>query len=127
MPAEPIADDMQTALTERQTLIETVARRLLHDAQEAGAAWVARLGQPSSRLEARERWEAHAATVALYRYRYEITGPSPLGDAKAVLTADQAAENRAAQVALRGVQTANRDLGQVQDRVARRPGPRLRL
>lgn len=127
VPAEPIADDMQTALTERQTLIETAARRLLHDAQEAGAARVARLGQPSSQLEARERWEAHAATVALYRYRYEITGTSPLGDAKAVLTADQAAEYRAAQVALRGAQRSNRDLGQMQDRVARRPDPRLRL
>lgn len=127
VPAEPIADDMQTALTERQTLIQTAARRLLHDAQEAGAAWVAWLGQPSSQLEARERWEAHAATVALYRYRYEITGTSPLGDAKTVLTSDQAAEYRAAQVALRGAQRANRDLGQMQDRVARRPDPLLRL
>src|SRR5699024_4400947 len=118
-PADPIADDMQTALNERQALIEAAARELLHDAREAGAAWVARLGQLSSRPEARERWEAHAATVALYRYRYEITGSSPLGDAKTVLTADQAAEYRAAQVALRGAQRANRDLGQVQDRVAR--------
>ena len=103
-PAEPIADDMQTALTERQALIEAAARQLLHAAQEAGAAWVARLGQPSSRPEARERWEAHAATVALYRYRYEITGTSPLGEAKAVTTADQAAERRAAQTALTRVQ-----------------------
>lgn len=61
---------------------------------------MARLGQPSSRLEARERWEAHAATVALYRYRYEITGPAPLGDVKTITTADQAAEHRAAQIAL---------------------------
>ncbi|MFT4052447.1 MAG: conjugal transfer protein, partial [Microbacterium sp.] len=99
-PAAPIADDMQTALTERQTLIEAAARKLLHGAQDAGAAWVARLGQPGPRPEARERWEAHAATVALYRYRHEITGPSPLGDAKDVATADQAAEYRAAQVAL---------------------------
>lgn len=99
-PAEPIADDMQTALTERHTLIETAARRLLHDAQEAGAAWVARLGQPSSRPEARERWEAHAATVVLYRYRYEITSPSPLGDARAITLAAQAADYRAAQTAL---------------------------
>lgn len=106
VPAEPIADDMQTALTERQTLIETAARRLLHDAQEAGSAWVARLGQPSSRLEARERWQRHAATVALYRYRYEITGSSPLGDAKTIATADQAAEYRAAKTALGGVQRA---------------------
>lgn len=126
-PADPIADDMQTALNERQALIEAAARELLHDAREAGAAWVARLGQLSSRPEARERWEAHAATVALYRYRYEITGSSPLGDAKTVLTADQAAEYRAAQVALRGAQRANRDLGQVQDRVARRSASRLRL
>ena len=63
VPAEPIADDMQTALTERQTLIQTAARRLLHDAQEAGAAWVARLGQPSSRLEAREQWELGPARM----------------------------------------------------------------
>ncbi|WP_390178940.1 MobF family relaxase, partial [Microbacterium sp. MTN4-26] len=64
-PAEPIADDMQTALTQRQMLIETAARGLLHDAQEAGAAWVTKLGQPGLRIEARERWEAHAATIAL--------------------------------------------------------------
>ena len=126
-PAEPIADDMRAALTERQAFIETAARGLVRDAQEAGATWMTRLGQSSSRPEALERWESHAATVALYRYRYEITGPSPLGDAKAVLTADQAAEYRAAQVALRGAQRANRDLGQVQDRVARRPDLQLRL
>lgn len=127
-PAAPIADDMQTALTERQTLIETAARQLLHDAQEAGAAWVARLGQPSSRLEARERWDAHAATVALYRYRYDITSPSPLGDAKAITTADQAAEYRAATTALRRVEmlgkrhegTSSRSLPQRFDR-----GPHL--
>jgi conjugative relaxase-like TrwC/TraI family protein len=105
-PAEPIADDMQTALTERQALIEAAARGLLHDAQAAGAAWVARLGQPSSRVEARERWEAHAATVALYRYRYEIADPSPLGDTKTIATAGQAAEYRAAQAAFGGVQRA---------------------
>lgn len=99
VPAELIADDMQTALTERQTLIETAARRLLHDAHEAGAAWVMKLGRPSARPEAQARWEAHAATVALYRYRYEITGPTPLGDAKAT-SADQAAEYRVAQTAL---------------------------
>src|SRR5690606_32540402 len=92
--------DMQTALTERQALIETAARQLLHDAQEAGAAWVAWFGQPSSRAEARERWEAHAATVALYRYRYEITSPSPLGDAKAITLADQTVEYLAAHTAL---------------------------
>lgn len=107
-PAEPIADDMQTALNERQALIEAAARKLLHDAREAGAAWVARLGQLSSRPEARERWEAHAATVALYRYRYEITGPAPLGDPNIVRGPDQAAEYRAGQAALRHIKASVR-------------------
>lgn len=98
-PAEPIAEDMQTALTERQMLIEAAARGLLHDAQEAGAAWVVRLGQPSSRLEARERWEAHAATIALYRYLHKITTLTPLGDAKAIRRVKQATEHLRAQAA----------------------------
>lgn len=105
-PAEPIADDMQTALTERQTLIETAARGLLHDAQDAGAAWVTRLGQPSSRTDARERWEAHAATIALYRYRYGVTGSAPLGASKSVISAEQAAELRVAQTALASLRRA---------------------
>ena len=120
-PAGPIADDMQTALTERQALIETAARRLLHDAQEVGAAWAARLGQPSTRPEAQERWEAHASTVALYRYRYEITGPAPLGDAKTITTADQAVEHRAATAALRRAQA----IGQRIDAGPRRRSPRI--
>ena len=107
-PAEPIADDMQTALTERQALIEAAARGLLHDAQESGAAWVTKLGQPGSRPEARERWEAHATTVALYRYRYDISGPAPLGDPHAVRSPDQAAEYRVGQLALRQIKMSVR-------------------
>ena len=103
-PAEPIPDDIQTALDERQALIEARTRRLVEEAQEARAVWVSRLGQPRPQARAREQWLTHAATVALYRYRYDISGPSPLGDAKAFLTADQAAEYRAAQGALRSVQ-----------------------
>lgn len=103
-PAEPIADDMRAALAERQALIETAARGIVRDAQAAGATWVTRLGQSRSRPEALERWEAHAATVALYRYRYEITGPSPLGVTKAITTADEGAEYRAATAALRRAQ-----------------------
>ncbi|WP_206516754.1 hypothetical protein [Brachybacterium saurashtrense] len=112
---------MRPALTERQTLIETAARRLLHDAQEARAAWVARLGQPSPRPEARERWEAHAATVALYRYRYDIIGTSPLGDKKTSVTAEQGAEHRAATAALRRAQA----IGQRIDAGPYRRAPRI--
>jgi len=68
-PAEPIADDMQTPLTERQTLIETAAGRLADEAQSAGASWASRLGKPPTQPRARTQWQAHAATIAPYRYR----------------------------------------------------------
>ena len=107
-PIAPLADDMQAALIERQTLIETAARGLLRDAQQAGVAWLTKLGRPSSRSEARETWEAHAVTVALYRYRYEITGRAPLGDLPAVRSPDQAAEYRVGQLALRQIKMSVR-------------------
>lgn len=100
MPAAPIAGEMQTALADRQALIETAARRLVQEAQDAGAACISRLGTPSPEPKVRAQWLAETATVALYRYRYEITGPSPLRDAKSIHTPEQAAECRAAQVAL---------------------------
>lgn len=103
-PAQPIPEDMQAALTERQALIEARARRLVEDAQEAGAAWVSRLGTPRPQARAREQWLSHAATVALYRHRYDIDSPAPLGDAKEIRTAEQAAEHRAARAALSQLQ-----------------------
>ena len=95
-PAEPINEDMQTALTDRQVLIETAARKLVREAQEAGAAWLARLGKPPTQPRQREQWLAHAATVALYRHRYDITDPTPLGAPKSIKIAEQTAEYRAA-------------------------------
>lgn len=50
----------------------------------------------------------HAATVALYRERYEITGPAPLGDPHAVRGPDQAAEYRVGQLALRQIRMSVR-------------------
>lgn len=100
-PAEPIADDMQTALSERQTLIETAARQLARDAQEARATWIVRLGKPPTQPRWQEQWMAHAATIALYRHRYVITGPTPLGDPKGIKSAEHAAEYRVVQAALR--------------------------
>lgn len=85
-PAEPVTDDMRAALTERRALIEAAARRLVREAQDAGAAWVSRLGTPGADVMAKQQCQAYAATIALYRHRYEISGPSPLGDAKAIRT-----------------------------------------
>ncbi|MDH5134304.1 MULTISPECIES: MobF family relaxase [unclassified Microbacterium] len=95
-PTEPINEDMQTALTDRQLLIETAAWNLVREAQEAGAAWLARLGKPPAQPRQREQWLAYAATVALYRYRYDITDPTPLGAPKSIKIAEQTAEYRAA-------------------------------
>lgn len=91
-----IAENMQTALTQRQGLIEAAARNLVREAHGADAAWVAHLGPPSVQPRQRKQWMAHAATITLYRHRYEITGPTPLGDAEAIRTPEQ----RAAQTAL---------------------------
>ncbi|PRY54727.1 UvrD-like helicase family protein [Knoellia remsis] len=99
-PAKPIADDIQTALDERQALIEATARRLVREAQNAEAAWFSRLGTPPVQPKARAQWQSQAAAIAFYRYRHEISGPSPLGEAEAIRTPEQAAEYRAAQAAL---------------------------
>lgn len=105
MPAEPIPDDMQAALTERQQLIETAARRELHQALDAGEAWTKRLGPIPAPRRDRAAWVAHAATVALYRHRYDISGRAPLGNAKDITKAHQAAEYRAASAAMRRAQS----------------------
>ncbi|MFT4081388.1 MAG: MobF family relaxase [Nocardioides sp.] len=100
-PAEPVSDDVQKALAEREALIEAAARRALHDALNTGEAWTARIGRPSTSPNTRGAWLGHATTVALYRHRYDIAGPAPLGNPKDITKAQQAAEYRAARAALR--------------------------
>lgn len=64
---------------------------------------------------------AGAASIALYRYRYDISGPSPLGDAKSIRTPEQAAEHRVAQAALARL----RRLTKRADAPYRRSAPRI--
>lgn len=120
-PTEPVTEDMRAALADRQALIGAAARRLVQEAQDAGAAWIGRLGQSGPQPKARAQWHAHAATVALYRYRYDITGPAPLGDKKTITVAEQAAEHRTATVALRRAQA----IGQRSDTASRRRTQRI--
>lgn len=126
-PAEPVAEDMRAALTDRQVLIEAAARRLAQEAQDTGAAWIGRLGQPGPQSKARAQWKTHAATIALYRYRHDITGRSPLGDKKIITTAEQASEHRAATVALRRAQAIGRRTDAGPRRHASRIDPGHRL
>lgn len=113
-PLKPIADDMQTALEERQSLIETAALQLVEEAQDAGAAWVARLGVP--RMDVRAQWQALAATIALYRNRYDISSPEPLDDATSIRTVEQSAEHRVAQSALAQLRRLSEPSGEAQSR-----------
>lgn len=100
-PAEPAAEDMHKALTEREKLIAAAARRALDAALDAGEAWTARIGRPGTNPRARAAWVAQATTIALYRHRYDIAGNAPLGNPKDITKAQQTAEYRAARAALR--------------------------
>lgn len=121
-PAEPIVQDMQTALDERATLIETAARRAVRQAIGDGDGWISRLGNPPRSRRDRAAWFAHAATIALYRNRYDIAGPAPLDNPKDITRAQQATEYRAAYAALRQA----RGLAERQeDDTRRRSGPEV--
>ncbi len=118
-PAEPVDDDMSKALSERQALIEDAADGLVSDAQEAGAAWLDRLGRPRGDARTRAQWQACAATIALYRYRYGIGDRSPLGSAKEIGSAEQAMEHRAAHVVLVRTRRLARDAPETESQTRR--------
>lgn len=120
VPTEPISEDMQVALGERQQLIEAAARQELRHAVDAGEGWIKRLGPIPRAGRARTTWVAHATTIALYRHRYEITGRTPLGNPKGITKAEQAAEYRTASAALRRAQS----IGEPFADVPRRDAPR---
>lgn len=63
--------------------------------EQAGPDDLARL-RPSRE---REHSARRAVTFALYRYRYDVTGSSPVGEAQGVRTPEQAAEHRTARSA----------------------------
>ena len=75
----PMTDDMRQALDERRELIETRANALLDRARIEGEEWIAALGAEPKRARAAQTWRRAARTVAAYRDRYGITGPTPLG------------------------------------------------
>jgi len=75
----PMADDMRQALDERRELIEARANAVLDRARIEGEDWIAALGAEPKRARAAQTWRRAARTVAAYRDRYGITGPTPLG------------------------------------------------
>ena len=71
--------EARQALAERCDLIEARADALLDAAIAENAAWVAALNDPPKQARAGAAWWQAARTIAAYRDRYGITGPTPLG------------------------------------------------
>ncbi|TAM68559.1 MAG: conjugal transfer protein [Microbacteriaceae bacterium] len=88
---------MRAALAQRQQLIEQHAQQLTLADLKADAAWMKRLGTPSR--DEQTSWLRAATTIRLYRARYDVAGPSPLGNPDQVNGLEQAYEYRAARAA----------------------------
>ena len=78
----PMAPEMMTALTERQTLMESRAAALAEKAVEAEEPWLRRLGTPPTTQAARSQWLNEVSTVAAYRDRYRVDGGRALGECR---------------------------------------------
>lgn len=122
-PAQPMSEDMQTVLDERQALIEAAARRALHHALDAGEGWTKRIGRPPVTGRTHTAWLAHATTIALYRQRHGVEGVSPLGNPKDITNAQQNAEYRIASAAWRLAQSAGESFVEAPHRATQRTRP----
>jgi conjugative relaxase-like TrwC/TraI family protein len=76
----PMIREMTVALTERQRLMESRAAILATDALNAREPWLDGLGTPPVTEAARSRWLIEVRTVAAYRDRYRVDGPSAVGE-----------------------------------------------
>ncbi|QOT24105.1 relaxase domain-containing protein (plasmid) [Paenarthrobacter sp. YJN-D] len=75
----PMCPEMMTALTERQSLMESRAKALTANAVEAKEPWLKRLGTPPTTDAARSRWLNEVSAVAAFRDRYRVDGRRALG------------------------------------------------
>lgn len=103
----PMSPEMITALTERQTLMESRAAALAANAVEAEEPWLERLGTPPTRDAARGRWLSEVRTVAAYRDRYRVDGRRALGESRTAAQKLDAA--RAKQAIRRALAIAEQD------------------
>ena len=74
-----VADDMRQALDERRDLLAQRADAVLGKAIAGSEQWIASLGEVPSTGPARDLWLSAARTIAVYRDRYSVRTPSPLG------------------------------------------------
>jgi len=74
-----MSGEFRQALTERRDLIESRATALLDTALNEKQTWTRALGTPPKDAKTAATWRRLARTVAVYRDRYGITDPTPLG------------------------------------------------
>lgn len=77
--AAPDDDATRTALSERARLIANRARSLAESAISTRQPWATQLGPTPDEPARREAWLRLATTIAAYRDRHGVTGPTPLG------------------------------------------------
>jgi conjugative relaxase-like TrwC/TraI family protein len=92
--------DMRRALEERADAIEDRATALLHDAIEAQAGWLRRLGAQPADECLRAQWLGHVRVVVTYRERWNVHSPQPIGNS--ARSTEQAAHQRRAAAAVAG-------------------------
>lgn len=90
--------DFSRALTEREQALQQRAHRLAAEADTNPAEWIATLGPSPTNSGPRARWLEQVTTVAAYRARWGIGGPTPLGP-KAPGTVEQLDQRRRARAA----------------------------
>jgi hypothetical protein len=71
--------DVDQALQERRTLIETDARTLVLEALQSRDSWILRFGRPPEDPVRREEWLRGLDTIAAYRERWQVNAGSVLG------------------------------------------------
>jgi hypothetical protein len=71
--------DMASALAEREQAMKMRARALARHAVETRQPWVQHLGTVPADPRERTRWFRKVSTIAAYRERWHITGPTPIG------------------------------------------------
>lgn len=98
----PMPADMQQALVELRSAIESRADELARADVSAAAPWTRSLGQPPAQATAAARWWRAATTIAAYRDRYGVDSTDPLGP-KADTIVQRIDQQRAA-AALRSTQ-----------------------
>lgn len=89
--------EYESALAERERMIEARAGVLAHESLQRRESWVRRLGSPPDDPDGRTRWMREVIVVAAYRDRYGIDGPGVLGPpARSVAQRDDARMARSA-------------------------------